>query len=131
MSRYQHKKGKIQDNALEALLHDPLFRQRVEKNRKGKGSFCRKAKYGKGSDWETSGKSSVNALPLVSCIKEAVNYALLFCALSRSRISVSNVSSALGFGGSAGFSSCERRSLFISLMARKMANATMMKSNTF
>ncbi|SQJ10424.1 putative cytoplasmic protein [Salmonella enterica subsp. enterica serovar Heidelberg] len=31
MSRYQHKKGQIKDNAIEALLHDPLFRQRVEK----------------------------------------------------------------------------------------------------
>ncbi|EDE3823646.1 ribosome alternative rescue factor ArfA, partial [Salmonella enterica subsp. enterica serovar Kentucky] len=26
MSRYQHKKGQIKDNAIEALLHDPLFR---------------------------------------------------------------------------------------------------------
>ena len=31
MSRYQHTKGQIKDNAIEALLHDPLFRQRVEK----------------------------------------------------------------------------------------------------
>ncbi len=45
MSKYQHKKGKIQDNALQALLHDPLFRQRVEKNVKGKGSYQRKAKH--------------------------------------------------------------------------------------
>ena len=29
MSRYQHTKGQIKDNAIEALLHDPLFRQRV------------------------------------------------------------------------------------------------------
>lgn len=42
MSRYQHTKGQIKDNALEALLHDPLFRQRVEKNKKGKGSYQRK-----------------------------------------------------------------------------------------
>ena len=34
MSRYQHTKGQIKDNAIEALLHDPLFRQRVEKNKK-------------------------------------------------------------------------------------------------
>ena len=27
MSRYQHTKGQIKDNAIEALLHDPLFRQ--------------------------------------------------------------------------------------------------------
>lgn len=37
MSRYQHTKGQINDNAIEALLHDPLFRQRVETNKKGKG----------------------------------------------------------------------------------------------
>ncbi len=36
MSRYQHTKGQIKDNAIEALLHNPLFRQRVEKTRKGK-----------------------------------------------------------------------------------------------
>ncbi|MBU9808350.1 ribosome alternative rescue factor ArfA [Rahnella sp. C60] len=44
MSHYKHQKGIIQDNALQALLHDPLFKQRVEKNQKGKGSYCRKAK---------------------------------------------------------------------------------------
>lgn len=44
MNRYKHTKGQIQDNAIEALLHDPLFRQRVEKNQKGKGSYQRKAK---------------------------------------------------------------------------------------
>lgn len=56
MSRYQHTKGKIQDNAIEALLHDPLFRQRVEKNQKGKGSYQRKAKHGNKGNWEASGK---------------------------------------------------------------------------
>lgn len=40
MSRYQHTKGQIKDNAIEALLHDPLFRQRVEKNKKEKGVIC-------------------------------------------------------------------------------------------
>lgn len=42
MSRYQHKKGQIKDNAIEALLHDPLFRQRVEKIRKAKEAICAK-----------------------------------------------------------------------------------------
>ena len=42
MSRYQHTKGQINDNAIEALLHDPLFRQRVEKNKKGKEVICGK-----------------------------------------------------------------------------------------
>ncbi len=56
MSRYQHKKGQIKDNAIEALLHDPLFRQRVEKNKKGKGSYLRKGKHGNRGNWEASGK---------------------------------------------------------------------------
>lgn len=42
---YQHKCGTIKDNAICALLHDPLFRQRIEKKRKGKGSYQRKAKH--------------------------------------------------------------------------------------
>ena len=54
MSRYQHTKGQIKDNAIEALLHDPLFRQRVEKNKKGKGSYLRKEKHGKGYGREAS-----------------------------------------------------------------------------
>ncbi|MTD39373.1 ribosome alternative rescue factor ArfA [Erwinia sp. CPCC 100877] len=59
MSRYQHKRGKIQDNALEALLHDPLFRQRIEKNSKGKGSYKRKAKHGRQARQEASGKQAI------------------------------------------------------------------------
>lgn len=62
MSRYQHRKGKINDNAIEALLHDPLFRQRVEQNHKGKGSYRRKDKHAKGGNWEASGKQ--RSLPL-------------------------------------------------------------------
>lgn len=42
---YQHQRGVIKDKAIMALLHDPLFRQRVEKKRKGKGSYQRKAKH--------------------------------------------------------------------------------------
>ena len=34
---YQHQRGVIKDNAIHALLHDKLFRQRVERNKKGKG----------------------------------------------------------------------------------------------
>lgn len=62
MSRYQHQKGQIKDNAIEALLHDPLFRQRVEQNQKGKGSYRRKDKHAKRGGWEASGKQS--CLPL-------------------------------------------------------------------
>ncbi|MRS92441.1 ribosome alternative rescue factor ArfA [Enterobacteriaceae bacterium RIT714] len=56
MSRYQHTKGQIKDNAIEALLHDPLFRQRVEKNKNGKGSYLRKEKHANRSSREASGK---------------------------------------------------------------------------
>lgn len=42
MGSYRHTKGVITDNALQALLHDPLFRVRTEKNKKGKGSYQRK-----------------------------------------------------------------------------------------
>ncbi|MBJ3815084.1 alternative ribosome-rescue factor A [Shimwellia pseudoproteus] len=59
MSRYQHNKGQINDSALQALLHDPLFRQRVEKNRKGKGSYSRKDKFAKGKGLEASGKQAM------------------------------------------------------------------------
>ncbi len=58
MSHYQHKKGQINNNAIEALLHDPLFRQRIEKNKKGKGSYLRKTKHAKRGNWEASGKQA-------------------------------------------------------------------------
>ncbi|QKJ85392.1 alternative ribosome-rescue factor A [Paramixta manurensis] len=58
MSGYQHKKGVIRDNALEALLHDPLFRRRIEVNQKGKGSYRRKEKHAKKGHQEASGKVS-------------------------------------------------------------------------
>lgn len=54
MNNYKHQKGKIKDNALQALLHDPLFKQRIEKNQKGKGSYRRKEKNGKGPYLEGS-----------------------------------------------------------------------------
>ncbi len=38
-------RGKIRDNALKAVVTSPLFRQRVEKAKKGKGSFNRKMKH--------------------------------------------------------------------------------------
>ncbi len=72
MSRYQHTKGQIKDNAIEALLHDPLFRQRVEKNKKGKGSYMRKGKHGNRGNWEASGKKVNHFLPLVFCFQALV-----------------------------------------------------------
>ncbi|NRB69051.1 MAG: ribosome alternative rescue factor ArfA [Vibrio sp.] len=38
-------RGEIQDNALKAVVTSPLFKTRVEKARKGKGSFTRKLKH--------------------------------------------------------------------------------------
>lgn len=67
MSRYQHTKGQIKDNAIEALLHDPLFRQRVEKNKKGKGSYLRKEKHGKGMDGRPVANKRCAFLPLAFC----------------------------------------------------------------
>ncbi|MCR6554080.1 ribosome alternative rescue factor ArfA [Aeromonas sp. CPF2-S1] len=46
----EHQRGIIQDNHLKALVTSPLFRSRVERNKKGKGSYQRKAKFGK--RWE-------------------------------------------------------------------------------
>ncbi len=38
-------RGKIKDNALKAVVTSQLFKQRVEKAKKGKGSFSRKTKH--------------------------------------------------------------------------------------
>ena len=38
-------RGVIRDNALKAVVTSQLFRQRVEKAKKGKGSFNRKMKH--------------------------------------------------------------------------------------
>nr|WP_301540226.1 ribosome alternative rescue factor ArfA [Vibrio fluvialis] len=38
-------RGTIKDNALKAVVTSQLFRQRVEKAKKGKGSFSRKMKH--------------------------------------------------------------------------------------
>ncbi|SAU24781.1 putative cytoplasmic protein [Klebsiella pneumoniae] len=67
MSRYQHTKGQIKDNAIEALLHDPLFRQRVEKNKKGKGSYQRKDKHAGRVDREARASKRIAFLPLAFC----------------------------------------------------------------
>ena len=39
--KHQHNKGKISDNALKALVRSNLFRHKVERNKKGKGSYNR------------------------------------------------------------------------------------------
>lgn len=39
--KHQHNKGKIKDNALKALVRSDLFKHKVFKNKKGKGSYNR------------------------------------------------------------------------------------------
>ena len=39
--KVQHNKGKIRDNTLKALVKFDLFRHKVERKRKGKGSYNR------------------------------------------------------------------------------------------
>ena len=41
IGKVQHNKGKIRDNALKALVKSDLFRHKVERKRKGKGSYNR------------------------------------------------------------------------------------------
>ncbi|WP_289847788.1 alternative ribosome-rescue factor A [Vibrio hepatarius] len=43
--RLEVGRGEIKDNALKALVTSPVFRARVEKAKKGKGSFNRKLKH--------------------------------------------------------------------------------------
>lgn len=59
MGEYSHKRGIIKHNAIEALLHDPLFRQRIVKNKKGKGHYQRKNKHCKAIDWEVTDKMTI------------------------------------------------------------------------
>lgn len=88
MSRYQHTKGQIKDNAIEALLHDPLFRQRVEKNKKGKGSYMRKGKQGNRNNWEASGKKVNHFLPLAFCFQAFVKSGYFALSTNRESLSV-------------------------------------------
>lgn len=69
MSRYQHTKGQIKDNAIEALLHDPLFRQRVEKNKKGKEAINVKINMQQGWTGRPVASKRIAFLPLVFCFR--------------------------------------------------------------
>lgn len=44
---YAHQRGEIKQSAVKALVTDRLFRSRVERNKKGKGSYRRNAKHRK------------------------------------------------------------------------------------
>ena len=39
--KHEHNKGKIRDNALKALVRSNLFRHKMERKKKGKGSYNR------------------------------------------------------------------------------------------
>ncbi|MBF0803532.1 MULTISPECIES: ribosome alternative rescue factor ArfA [unclassified Neisseria] len=43
--KIETNKGKIQDNALKALVKSNLFRHKVFKNKKGKGAYSRKGRH--------------------------------------------------------------------------------------
>lgn len=51
----EHHRGEIQDNALKALVTSKLFCSKVEKAKKGKGSFQRKQKHRGQNDANRSG----------------------------------------------------------------------------
>ncbi|HGO5822504.1 TPA: alternative ribosome-rescue factor A [Mannheimia haemolytica] len=44
---YHHSRGEIKESAVKALVTDPLFRHKIERNRKGKGSYRRTEKHKK------------------------------------------------------------------------------------
>ncbi len=44
-TNYLHQRGEIKESAIKAMVTDPLFRTRVIKNKKGKGSYQRKPKH--------------------------------------------------------------------------------------
>lgn len=46
---HEHQRGAIQDNMLKAVITSPLFRTRVVKAKKGKGSYNRHDKKGRQS----------------------------------------------------------------------------------
>lgn len=42
---YRHQRGEIKESAVKALVTDPLFKMRTQRNKKGKGSYQRHAKH--------------------------------------------------------------------------------------
>ncbi|MGL5759036.1 alternative ribosome rescue factor ArfA [Plesiomonas sp.] len=48
------KRGTITNNTLKALMTSPVFKAKVERNKKGKGAYQCKEKSGKG--WEANRK---------------------------------------------------------------------------
>ncbi|MDP8079761.1 alternative ribosome-rescue factor A [Phocoenobacter skyensis] len=44
---YDHQRGEIKESVIKAMVTDPLFRTRIVKSKKGKGSYQRKEKHRK------------------------------------------------------------------------------------
>lgn len=47
---YKHQCGEIKESAVKAILHDPLFSQKVERPKKGKGSYKRTKTWSSGRE---------------------------------------------------------------------------------
>lgn len=56
-TEYLHQRGEVKESVIKALVTDPLFKTRVERNRKGKGSYQRKAKHHKDLSGESPFKN--------------------------------------------------------------------------
>ncbi|MDG6882659.1 Alternative ribosome-rescue factor A [Phocoenobacter uteri] len=44
---YNHQRGEIKESVIKAMVTDPLFRTRIVKSKKGKGSYQRNEKHRK------------------------------------------------------------------------------------
>ncbi|PRW40270.1 alternative ribosome-rescue factor A [Enterobacter roggenkampii] len=64
MSRYQHTKGQIKDNAIEALLHDPYSDSALRRIKKGKEVICVKASMQNGVTGRPVANKRIAYLPL-------------------------------------------------------------------
>lgn len=64
MSRYQHTKGHIKDNAIEALLHDPLSDSELRRTRKEKGVIYVKVNMHNGVNGRPVASKLIAFLPL-------------------------------------------------------------------
>lgn len=61
--KHEHGRGKIKDNALAALVTSSLYKTKVEKAKKGKGSFTRKDKHkGRIGSWGSAVKHLLNRM---------------------------------------------------------------------
>ncbi|MDP8052355.1 ribosome alternative rescue factor ArfA [Pasteurella atlantica] len=60
---YAHQRGEIKESVIKAMVNAPLFRTRIVKSKKGKGSYQRKQKHRQAfSKGESPFKSNLNRL---------------------------------------------------------------------